>query len=114
MPLNYVLVRVVRLVFAVSPTFGLSALIEEDVPGSPFSARVYRVAQTTVTRDDDQSGTATLDEMQRMSILDPACPIQVNDIAFLPRATGTFTRAKVMRPRPYSDRTQYDLETGVE
>ena len=114
MPLEYVPVRVVRPGGTVSATFGKSAPFETEIAGSPFMARVYRVSQTTVERDEAQAGTATVDQMQRLSVLDPTCPIQVNDIALLPRADGSFTRAKVIRPRPYSDRIQYDLEIGAE
>ena len=114
MPLDYVPVTVARPVSTVSATFGGSAPTLMQLAGSPFLARVYRVAQTTVGRDEAQPGTATLDEMQRLSVMDPACPIQVNDIAFLPQADGSTRRAKVLRVRRYADRTQYDLETGAE
>ena len=114
MPLEYVLARVVRLSSGVSATFGLTKPQEAYLAGSPFLARVYRVPQTTVGRDEAQPGTATLDEMQRMSILDPTCSIQVNDIAYLPLPNGTTQRAKIIRCRRYADRVQYDLETGAE
>lgn len=114
MPLEYVPVHVIRLIGGVSPTFGKTKPVETEIAGSPFLARVYRVSQTTVQRDEAQPGTATVDQMQRLSVLDPACPIEVNDIAYLPEADGSYTRAKVIRVRPYGDRCQYDLETGAE
>lgn len=113
MPLALVLIVVVRAV----KTYlggGDYAEAEAQVPGSPFLARVYRAAQSSVGRDEAAEGTATLDEMQRLSVMNPACPLAVGDIAFLPRADGTFTRAKVVRLRFYSDRVQCDLETGAE
>lgn len=114
MPLNYALVHVARPVSTPSPTFGLTKPVLTEIAGSPFLARVYRVPQTTVQRDEAQPGTATVDQMQRLSVLDPLCGVQVGDIAFLPRADGSFARAKVIRIRFYSDRIQYDLETGAE
>lgn len=114
MPLDYVRLKIVRLVSVVTATGGLSAPLESELAGSPFLARVYRAAQSSVLRDEAQAGTATLDEMRRVSILNPACPAEVGDIAYLPRPDGTTTRAKIMRPRRYTDRVQYDLETGAE
>lgn len=90
------------------------AEVEKPLAGSPFLARVYRAAQSSALRDEAAPGTATLDEMQRLSIADPACPVQVGDIAYLPRLNGSYTRARIVRLRFYSDRMQYDLETGAE
>lgn len=114
MSLDFVRVKIVRLVFSVSATGGLSGPLESELAGSPFLARVYRAPQSSVLRDEAQAGTATLDEMRRISIFDPACPADIGNIAYLPRPGGPATRAKVMRPRRYSDRVQYDLETGAE
>lgn len=97
---------------------------ETQIAGSPFAGRVYRAAQNTVGRDEAAPGVATVDQMPRMSIYDPACPVKVGMIALLPDPQGTtalvplpgtFTRAKVIRVRGrYGDRVQYDLETGAE
>lgn len=114
MPLKLVPVIVVRLAGQVTPTFGKTKPVETQITGSPFPGRVYRTAQKSFLPDEAQPGTATVDEQRRLSVADPACPIRVNDIAFLPEANGTFTRAKVIRCRPYGDRCQYDLEIGAE
>ncbi len=113
MPLDYVPVRVVRLVRTRTAAAGKTTA-EAELPGSPFLARVYRVSQSSVDRDEGQPAVATLDQMQRLSVLDPACEIRVGDIAFLPQPDGTTQRAKVLRPRRYGIRTQYDLETGAD
>lgn len=113
MPLESVAVRVVRPVRTRTATAGKTTT-EAEIDGSPFLARVYRVAETAVDRDEAAPATATLDRMQRLSVPDPACPIRVGDIALLPQPGGGTRRAKVLRPRPYGGRVQYDLELGVE
>lgn len=113
MPLDYVPVRVTRLVRTRTATGGhINA--ESELAGSPFLARVYRVASKSVERDEAQPATATVDKLRRLSVLDPACPISVGDMAYLPLPGGIFERAKALLVRAYADRTQYDLETGAE
>lgn len=113
MPLKPVTVAVVR---AVKTHLGGGDYAEVECPlaGSPFTGRVYRTLQKTTTDDEAAPGIAPLDEMQRLSILDPACPVQVNDTCLLPLPSGSVQRAKVVRVRRYGDRCQYDLETGAE
>lgn len=113
MPLSFVRVIVVR---SVKTHLGGGDYAEADCPlaGSPFTGRVYRTLQKTTTDDEAGPGIAPLDEMQRLSIMDPGCPIQVNDICLLPLPNVSVQRAKVVRVRRYGDRTQFDLETGAE
>ena len=113
MPLTPVKVAVVRKV-RTHLGGGDYSEAEAQIAGSPFLATVYRTSQKTDTNDEAAPGTAPLDEMQRLSVRDPACPIQVNDVALLPLPGGSVQRAKVVRPRRYGDRVQYDLETGAE
>ncbi len=113
MPLKPVPVAALR---TVKTHLGGGDYAEADFPlaGSPFTGRVYRTLQKTTTDNESGPGIAPLDEMQRLSIMDPACPIQVNDICLLPLPSGAVQRAKAVRVRRYSDRCQYDLETGAE
>jgi hypothetical protein len=108
-------IKIVRSVRTRTATGGYTQ-VEAPIPGSPFPARVFRVSQTTISRDEAQPATATLDVMRRLSILNPSAAVQVNDIAYIPSdsAPGAMERAKIIRLRRYSDRVQCDLETGVE
>ncbi|BDI27991.1 hypothetical protein CCAX7_000420 [Capsulimonas corticalis] len=116
MPLDPIAVRILRASRSRTPTGGKTVNAEADIPGSPFSARVYRVAQVTVNRDEAEPGIATQDQMRRLSILDPAAGVRKNDIALIPSDDdpSVTERAKVLRVRRYSDRVQCDLETGVD
>ena len=113
MPLAPVPVRVVRLVKTRTATAGYTTA-EADLAGSPFTARVYRAPSATVNRDEAAPATATVDGLRRLSVLDPACPIRIGDVAYLPLPDGTAERAKVLLVRRYADRLQCDLETGAE
>ena len=101
------------------------AEVEALITGSPFKGRVYRTAQKAITgRDQAQDGVAMVDQLPRLAVYDPLCPIGEGMIALLPDPLGTFTlvplagtytRAKVLRVRGrYGDRIQYDLETGAD
>ncbi len=113
MPFVLVSVPIVRSKATTKTATGYSGAAAA-VPGSPFQARVYRVAQVAVNRDEAAAGSTTVDATRRIAIYDPACPVKAGDIATLPEADGTTTQAKVLRKRSYTKSVQYDLETGAE
>lgn len=115
MSLATVSILIMRPSRALTETLGV-AITEAAVAGSPFAGRVYRVQQTTSTRDEAKPGAATIDAMRRISLLNPDADVRKGDIAYLasdddPSATE---RALIVRVRRYADRVQCDVETGAE
>ncbi|MCW3059710.1 MAG: hypothetical protein JWQ02_1531 [Capsulimonas sp.] len=114
MPLVYIKVPILRGAEVATATLG-TAITETAITGSPFRARVYRVPQTNVVRDEAAPGIATDDQMRRLSIMDQKAPVRKGDIALIPSDDNPAVteRATVLRIRRYGDRVQCDLETGV-
>ncbi len=109
MPREIVSLTVLRKTSTPDGTGGYSQ-IESAVTGSPFAARIYRRPIGNPDYVARQPGDSDADKSVVVSFMDPATPVQINDIVVLPDGT----RARILRVRVYTLMAQCDVEVGVD
>lgn len=89
------------------------------VAGSPFPARVYRLRLTNEAFQLLAPGITTVDKARVVAFVNsaasPAPPLGLNWIVTLPSTNSqTGEQGRIMRVRPYAERVDVDLLTGLD